>query len=464
MERLLTLFQILKPVAAVVAVTLVVTVVKLQGVPMTKAMKKEDPRRTTLTGRHEALSANMTDFAGYLMPVWYPTGVKKEHIAVVTAAGLFDTSHMAVLTVSGQRAIGLLQQCFTKDLNACDTANHLPLTPGRSVYGAFLDTNGHVIDDSIISCVGRDNFLVVVNAGMGPRIARHLEKQIEICGFNAVITDFTNRLGKIDIQGPTAARILSKVIKNPADVFKDMAYFSFKGYFDPQHLDTAKVLFEGGYPVLISRTGYTGEFGFELIMDAGCIVNIWDMLLDAGESLGLIPCGLGARDSLRAGAVLPLSHQDIGAWPFVNHPWSFALPWNPDRTAFTKAFIGDRALLSAISAPHTHAFVGDSLQKVSTSNGARVLDAQETPIGEVLTCATDMAIGRLDGHIMSVVSPGRPADFNPRGLCCGFVKIDRKLPPGTRVILEDSRRRIEVTIVNDVRPHRTAKCPIQQML
>ncbi|MFH1984570.1 MAG: aminomethyltransferase family protein [Pseudomonadota bacterium] len=420
------------------------------------------PRQTPLTGRHEALAANMANFAGYRMPLWYPTGARKEHLSVICAAGLFDTSHMAVVGVSGSGARALLQRCFTKDLAACIGPQHHPLLPGRSVYGAFLSAEGHVIDDAIVFCAGWEDFLVVVNAGMGPHIARHL-KGCHDAGAPVVITDFTDRLGKIDIQGPMAARILSHVIDTPTDVFKGMVYFSFKGHFDADHPAADGVRFDGGHPALLSRTGYTGEFGFELFMDAGRAGRFWDALLSAGKPYGLTPCGLAARDSLRAGAMLPLSHQDIGHWPFVNHPWPFALPWNEDRTTFTKPFIGDGALISAGDGPHTYAFAGKDLRKVTTADGARALDSRDRRIGTVLTCVTDMAIDRVGARIVSVASPDRAADFTPRGLCCGFIKVDRPLAPESSVTLEDNHRRVAVTIVDDVRPDRSARRPITQM-
>ena len=115
--------------------------------------------------------------------------------------------------------------------------------------------------------------------------------------------------------------------------------------------------------------------------------------LQNGEEFGLIPCGLAARDSLRTGAVLPLSHQDIGAWPFINHPWHFALPFNSDETHFTKPFIGDKSLLNITHPEYTYPVAGDNVCKVCSADQSVVLDVDETAIGSVLTCVTDMGIG-----------------------------------------------------------------------
>ena len=167
--------------------------------------------------------------------------------------------------------------------------------------------------------------------------------------------------------------------------------------------------------LLLSRTGYTGEFGFELFMAADRTSAVWNALFKAGEPLGLVACGLAARDSLRGGAVLPLSHQDIGPWPFINHPWPFALPFNASGDGFTKAFIGDRALLNARPPAYTLAFAGQDLRKVSIHDPAFALDANGTQIGDVLTCVTDMGIDRVNGQIVSIASPDKPRDFKPRG-------------------------------------------------
>jgi aminomethyltransferase len=243
-----------------------------------------------------------------------------------------------------------------------------------------------------------------------------------------------------------------------------MFYFSFKGYFDPASPLADAVRLTDDTPILLSRTGYTGEFGFEIFVAPDKVENTWEMIYQAGQEFGLTVCGLAARDSLRGGAVLPLSHQDIGAWPFINHPWTFALPYNPDQTAFTKGFIGDQAL-SAIDEPeYTFAFVGADLRKVSTADPAVVLDGTGTEIGVVLTCVSDMGIDRHNGRVLSIASPGKPQDFNPRGLCCGFIKVKAPLQPGAEVVLKDKRRKLKVTVATDIRPDRTARRPIREML
>ena len=167
-------------------------------------------------------------------------------------------------------------------------------------------------------------------------------------------------------------------------------------------------------------------------------------------------CGLAARDSLRTGAVLPLSHQDIGHWTYIHHPWPFALPFNASGDRFTKAFLGSAALDQATDALYTLTFVGNDLRKID-AHEAVVRDLQGTEIGTVLTCATDMAIGRHGGRIYSVASPNKPEGLAIRGLSCGFIRVSSNLAPGTVVELKDSRRAIQVVIETDVRPDRTAR-------
>lgn len=418
-------------------------------------------KTTPLYAWHVSKGATMSAFGGYLMPLWYASA-KEEHLAVVTTAGLFDTSHMAVLSVDGPGARDLLQATFTQNLSACVGSAKTALSIGRCVYGAFLNEAGEVIDDSIIYQSGSDAYMVVVNAGMGEAIGRHLADYKQ--DREATITDRTDRLGKVDLQGPMAAKILTQILADPDDVLDRMPYFSFKGHFDPAAAGPDRVILKNGTPILLSRTGYTGEFGFEIFADPKHLLSLWEMLLEAGSSYRLTVCGLAARDSLRAGAVLPLSHQDIGSWRFINHPWQFALPFNEDRSAFTKPFVGSQALLSAKGAEHTYAFAGQDLRKVSTADEPVVLDAHNKEIGTVLTCATDMAIGRVGDRIYSIASPDKPDGFKPKGLCCGFIKVNTALAVGDTVQLKDKRRMLPVTIVNDVRPHRTARKPLREMM
>jgi len=401
---------------------------------------------TLLTDWHKQHGATLSGFGGYEMPLWYQTGPIKEHQSVITAAGLFDTSHMSELLIEGPDAFELLQRTLTKDLQRCIGKGHLE--PGQATYGFLLTEDGHVLDDAIVMMEAREVFLLVVNAGMGAPVARHLREQG--AELDVAVSDLTGKLCKLDLQGPASGRILDTILASKKPFRDSMPYFSFVGHYD--HLQEG-VSSTRGFSMLVSRTGYTGEFGFEIFVRPDAFVSLWEQLLKAGEPEGLVPCGLGARDSLRAGAGLPLSHQDIGDWPARNTPWDFALPWK-SRTSFTKDFLGAEALLAAADAPHTYLFIGSNGRKVEA--GAEVKLGDEG-IGTVLTCATDMAIG-LDGErVVSLGSADQPEGFKPKGLSCGIVKVDRTLENGTVLSLQDKRRSLDVWTTTEIRPDRTAR-------
>jgi aminomethyltransferase len=394
------------------------------------------------------------------MPLWYSAGAKKEHISVITAAGIFDTSHMGAITISGHEAFDLLQLCFSKDLRTCLGGGKAPLQSGRCAYGVFLNERGETIDDAILYQLKEEHYLLVVNSGMSPAVSDHLKTYAESRVVD--VTDITDRMAKIDLQGPKSVEILAKILQQHDSVLRDMVYFSFKGGFD-ETAGFSGIPISGGKEIMVSRTGYTGEIGFELLVNPSDAPAVWEMLLEAGKEDNLLFCGLAARDSLRAGALLPLSQQDIGPWPYINHPWQFTLPFNAEKSGFTKKFIGDVVLQLRDTADHTLAFAGYDPRKVSLQD-AVVLDASGNRIGAVLTCVADLAIGRVDTRIYSLASPDKPDGFNPLGLCCGFVKVHDRLPPGTRVTLQDKRRNIPVDIVSDIRPNRTARRPMRDFL
>jgi len=411
-------------------------------------------KTTSLHQWHKDAGANMADFGGFDMPLWYETGVKNEHLAVLKSAGIFDTSHMACINVSGKDSFALLNYCFTRDI--------ISLGTGRCVYGAFLDEQGHCIDDAIVYKFGDSRFMICVNAGMGGVVAEHLESKKD--KMDVLLEDLSGKVAKMDIQGKNAARILSKLIKNPEIVFNKMPYFSFKGHFKNQVADPDQVTLLDGTPILLSRSGYTGEFGFEIFLDLSAIETLWKDILLAGDEYGIAACGLGARDSLRAGACLPLSHQDIGHWKFTNHPWDFALPYTGDKKTFTKDFFGAKGLAPAGDDKFVYPFVGDTLRKVNPGEATQVLDQTHENIGRVLTCATDMGISWLENKIISINTPDLPCDLKIKGISCGFVMVSKPLEPGVKLSLKEGKRSIEVTIVTDIRPDRTARMKLDNFI
>ena len=398
-------------------------------------------RRTPLYAGHLTLGANLAAFAGWEMPLWYRAGAVREHLAVIQAAGLFDTSHMDVFFVEGAAGREFLNYAFTRDLSR--------LRPSRAVYGVFLNASGHVVDDALLYPLGETRFAVVVNAGMAPAVIEHLRVLPGADGL--VLREPFSRLVKLDLQGPASPAILRKLLADPEEILSGLPYFAFKGDFDPA---ASRVRLRDGTPVLLSRSGYTGELGFELFLPGDRLEAAWDNLLRLGEENGLLPCGLAARDSLRAGALLPLSHQDIGPWLYVNHPWHFALPLaGGDSFSFTKDFVGAAALRPEGN-PHTLAFVGFDQRRVDPREARVLVDGAEC--GRILSIVSDMAIGRAGDKILSLASPDRPEGWTPRGLACGLARLERRLEPGTPIVLKDARREIKAEIAANIRPDRTA--------
>ena len=405
--------------------------------------------QTALHATHEALGATLVDFGGWDMPLWYPTGAVKEHLAVIQHAGLFDIGHMAGLMVSGPDALEALQWAFTKDLS---------LSGPRAAYGAFLDASGGVVDDAIVYPLSEGRYFVVLNVGKGERIAESLSAWAASEGKSVTIRDLAGTYGKLDLQGPATVRVMTKLLKDPEAVFDKLPYFSFKGDIE---LANSDIFLADGTPIFLSRTGYTGEQGFEIFVPYDKIVDSWNRILEAGKDEGVIPCGLAARDSVRAGAVLPLSQQDIGPWAFVNNPWPFTLP-KDENGNWTKNFFGRSALEEALASgnvTYTYAYCGFDPRKVTSpdhdTHPQVLLDGEV--IGDVLTCVADVSIGRVDGVITSVASPEKPEGFAPKGLVCGFVRVNRPLENGTKLTLADPRRKIQVETVTDIRPARTAR-------
>ena len=438
-------------------------------------------KTTPIHSRHIALGANMADFAGFEMPLWYDSGIRREHLNVLSSAGLFDTAHMSELLVAGPAALPLLEHCFTRPLERLQTM--------RCAYGGFLDESGCCLDDAVVYPFSPGLWMICVNAGMGDPIARHLKSVQEKLKLNngLFIQDVTAEISKIDIQGPASAKILAELLGAPDKIFHHFPYFSFQGKLsgiacrsftrfpelqksenEIQNTENHPVNMKRDseeIPVLLSRSGYTGEFGFEIFVNVQHMATLWDDILNAGSSFGILPCGLGARDSLRTSALLPLSHQDIGPFPFIRHPWEFALPFNTDRSGFTKSFLGDQALLAAAkNAEYTLPFAGFSPRKTGNGPDSVVCSENGQQIGHVLSCTTDMSISRLNDEIVGTRTRKLPENFKIRGLSCGFVKVNQSLQPGSRIFLAEKKRSIEVEIRTEIRPDLSARKSIQTFL
>ena len=245
----------------------------------------EDLKRTPLWEEHRNAGAKLVPFAGYDMPVQYRNGIIAEHQAVRKFAGLFDVSHMGEIEITGPQALDLVQHVTTNDASK--------LEYGQAQYSVMCREDGGAIDDCIVYKL-RDRFMIVVNASNRDKdrdwIAHHAQK------FDCEVTDRSDETGLIALQGPLAEQILARITK--ADL-PAIAYY---------HFAEGEV---AGKPAIISRTGYTGEDGFELYVSAGDAVAIWRKLLEVGAADGLICAGLGARDSLRLEMGYALYGNDI---------------------------------------------------------------------------------------------------------------------------------------------------------
>ncbi len=403
--------------------------------------------KTALHSVHQKLGGQLTDFGGWEMPLWYPSGGVKEHLYVIEKSGVFDIGHMSVVRVRGKDAFGLIQLCLTRNIEK--------LAVGSCGYSMILNEEGHVVDDTIVYNMGgldphSGDYALIVNAGMGGVVADHLTEHNSFT--NVTIHDEAGVFGKIDLQGPSSVAIVRKLLEKGKGTLDGLKYFKFLGDYAKKD---SSVQLPGDIPILLSRTGYTGEVGFEILMPYDKTLDVWNMILETGKD-DVMPCGLAARDSLRTGAVLPLSHQDIGHWPFVHTPWNFALPLDRDGK-LTKSFIGSK-LYSNPPSQYTYPFCGFDPRKVETDSAEALLNGEK--IGVVSTCVIDMATGRVNGKIHSIASPDKPADFHARGLVCGYIRVDRPVEYGTKVTLKDARRAIEVEVVQDIRPARTARIAI----
>lgn len=245
-------------------------------------------KRTPLHSLHAKAGARMIAFGEWELPVQF-SGILAEHEAVRTRAGLFDASHMGELLVEGPGAFAVLQRMASNDLAG--------MADGQARYSPLCSEDGGTVDDVLIYRLAEDRYLLVVNAA---NVAKDLAwlRSHAAQGGEVRVTDVSDGTGLIALQGPKAQHILQRVTDAPVGALKPFRF-----------LREAAV---AGCPVaIVSRTGYTGEDGFELIADAAALPRLWEALLAAGGEAGLVPVGLGARDTLRLEAGLPLYGQEL---------------------------------------------------------------------------------------------------------------------------------------------------------
>lgn len=236
--------------------------------------------KTPLYDAHVKLGGRIVPFAGYLLPVQYE-GVIAEHMAVREKAGLFDVSHMGEITFKGKGALASLNHLLTNDYT------NMPV--GKVRYGVMCYEDGGTVDDLLVYKFGDEDYYVVVNASNRHKDFEHMKKNILP---DTEIEDISDSVAQVALQGPEARNIMLKLMKE-----EDIPE---KYYTAKRDVDIA------GMNCLISYTGYTGEAGYEIYTANENAEKLWDTLLEAGKEFGLIPCGLGARDTLRLEASMPL--------------------------------------------------------------------------------------------------------------------------------------------------------------
>ena len=243
-------------------------------------------KRTPLNAQHRAFGARMMAFGGWDMPVEY-SGLSAEHAAVRTAAGLFDVSHMGEIEIAGDDALAAVQKI------SCNDASTLQV--GQAQYSGLMTPAGTFVDDLLIYRLADAHFLLVVNASNIPKDYAWIKQEIASVG-DAVAVNSSSRHALLALQGPRALEILQPLTGVELDTIR---YYWFA---------TGEV---GNVRATISRTGYTGEEGFEIFVPPQSADGVWKALLQAGASVGLVPAGLGARDTLRLEAAMRLYGNDI---------------------------------------------------------------------------------------------------------------------------------------------------------
>lgn len=248
-----------------------------------------DARRSPLHDIHEKLGASFTDFAGWLMPVRYSSDLA-EHHAVRAAAGIFDISHMAEIRVTGPDAAAFLDYALAGLISA------VPLRKAK--YSLILEESGGILDDLIVYHDTQGEYFVVANAGNRDVVVSALRARSS--HFDVAITDLTDDTVLIAVQGPNSRAILDATVGLAVEALGELKYYACTG-----------ATFSGN-SVLVARTGYTGEDGYELYVDVVDAPALWDALVTAGDSRGLVPAGLASRDTLRLEAGMPLYGHELG--------------------------------------------------------------------------------------------------------------------------------------------------------
>ncbi len=277
-------------------------------------------KKTALYDMHVKYEGKLVPFAGYMLPVQYKSGIIEEHMAVRTKAGLFDVSHMGEIVCKGKDALLNLQHILTNDFTN--------MQDGRARYSPMCNEQGGMVDDLIVYKYADDVYFIVVNASNKDK---DFSWMAEHRFGNAVFEDISDSVSQLALQGPNSKAILERLV--PADEIPEKYYSAI---FDCNI---------SGIRCCISKTGYTGEDGYELYLSNEDAPALWEILLETGHDLGLIPCGLGARDTLRLEAAMPLyGHEMDDTISPLETGLDFAVKMNKED------FIGKKAIEAKLPA------------------------------------------------------------------------------------------------------------------
>jgi len=355
-------------------------------------------KKTPLYQTHVDAGGKIVEFGGYLMPVQYPTGVIAEHMAVRTKAGLFDVSHMAELTLEGPAAVENLQRLVTADISK--------MTDGQVKYAMFCNENGGIVDDLVIYRRAADRYLLVVNAGNHDKDAAWVERHVS---GDVEYRDISDAVAQLALQGPASDVILRRICEESGIPAK---YYHF--------CEDSLLRLPGGREIraIVSQTGYTGEFGYEIYCRAEDAVDLWNALLAVGADQGLIPCGLGARDTLRLEAGMPLYGHEMDEGI---SPKEAGLPCKLDG----KDFIGRDAII-ARGAP--------KIRRVGLEVTGRGIVREHCDLYAP------------DGRRIGWISSGTYCPFLKKSVAMGYVNVEEAVE-GAKLEADVRGRRIEAEIV-----------------
>lgn len=351
--------------------------------------------RTPLLSEHQELGATFTDFAGWQMPLKYGSDLR-EHHAVRNAAGLFDLSHMGEIHVTGRQAAAALDYALAGKMSA--------VTVGRAKYSLLCDAHGAVLDDLVIYRLAENDFMVVANASNAVTVFNELESRAET--FDADVVDDSQRTALLALQGPRAAEILAPLLEDDGrDALANLKYYASM---------PARV---AGAEVLLARTGYTGEDGFELYVDNEGAPALWRALLEPTRAAEGGPAGLAARDTLRLEAGMALYGHELST---STNPYEAGL----GRTVvLSKDFVGVQALQRLSEQQPERRLVALIGTGRRAARAGHVILADGEPVGEITSGALSPTLGypiALGYASAAVAQPGTTVAVDVRGSALPF--------------------------------------------